>query len=210
MSNDFGSMVRRIRTDLNRGSAHDDRIKGAIEDAIKRFRVKRLGFNQKSAQTILYSAQETIALPIDWLEVDYIRLELDNDRQPLREVSYDLIEDRQRGIASDGEPRLFAIQNRTMRFYPIPDKSYTAIMSFHFDLTDVSVSSSDAATNAWMVEGEELIRKQAMGDLYVSYIGGSSVPMGGALLAEVEERILPALENRAAREQTSGEVRPWL
>lgn len=207
---DFQTMVRRIRTDLNRGSDHDARIKEAIEDAIKRFRSKRLGFNQKSSQTVLYSSVEMLALPTDWIEVDHLRLEVDRDRWPLREVSYDLIEDKQRGIPIQGEPREFAIQNRQLRFYPIPDKSYTLVMSFHFEMTQVSKSASDAATNAWMVEGEELIRKQAMGDVYVSYIGGAAIPLGAALLGEVEERILPSLESRAAREQTSGQVRPFL
>lgn len=206
----FGNMVRRIRVDLNRGSDHDNRIKEAIADAIKRFRGKRLGFNQKSSRTTLISDQEVIALPTDWIEVDHLRLEVGSDRQPLQEVSYDWIEDRQRGTPSDGEPTRFAIQNRQLRFYPIPDKSYTLVMSFHFEMREVSVSASDAATNAWMDEGEELIRKQAMGDLYVSYIGGSKKEEGLLLLDDVSKNVLPALESRATREQSSGNIRPFL
>lgn len=207
---DFSNMVRRIRTDLNRGTAHDTRIKEAIADAIKRFRSKRLGFNQKSSTTVLISSGEVIALPTDWIEVDHLRLELGADRYPLKEVDYDWIEDRQRGSPSDGQPTRFAIQNRQMRFYPIPDKSYTLNMSFHFEMNEVSASASDAATNAWMDEGEELIRKHAMGDVYVSYIGGDRKEDGLLLLTEVEERILPSLESRAAREQTAGNIRPFL
>lgn len=203
-------MVRRIRTDLNRGSSHDTRIKEAIADAIKRFRGKRLGFNQKNSRTVLLSDQEMIALPTDWVEVDFLRLERNTDRYPLREVSYDWIEDRQRGMPSDGEPTKFAIQNRQLRFYPIPDQSYSLVMSFLCDLPEVSVSASDAATNAWMVEGEELVRKQAMGDLLVTYIGGARVLEGKAMLQEVDQVIMPTLEGKAAREQTSGQVRPFL
>jgi hypothetical protein len=158
----------------------------------------------------LVSSQEVIALPTDWIEVDHLRLEIDQDREPLKEVSYDWIEDRQRGQPNTGEPVRFAIQNRQLRFYPIPDKSYTLVMSFHFEMTNVSASASDAATNAWMDEGEELIRKHAMGDLYVSYIGGASIAMGAALLDEVSATVLPSLENRAAREQSSGQLRPFL
>lgn len=207
---DFANMVRRIRTDLNRGTAHDTRIKEAIADAIKRYRGRRLGFNQKSSMMVLYSSQEVVSLPTDWIEVDHLRLELDSDRYPLKEVAYDWIEDRQRGAPTDGQPNKFAIQNRQLRFYPIADKSYTLVMSFHFEMNQVSASASDAATNAWMDEGEELIRKQAMGDLYVSYIGGDRKQDGALLLAEVEERILPSLESRAAREQSSGNIRPFI
>lgn len=209
---DLQTMVRRIRGDLNRGTnaLPDLRIKEAITDAIKRFRAKRLGFNQKNSQTVLLSAQEVIALPTGWIEVDFLRLERDRDRIPLREVSYDWIEDRQRGEPNSGEPSKYAIQNRQLRFYPIPDQSFTLVMSFLCDLPEVSVSASDSATNAWMDEGEELVRKQAMGDLLVTYIGGSRVAEGQAMLGEVDQVILPTLEGKAAREQTSGRVEPFL
>jgi hypothetical protein len=208
--NDLQTMVRRIRTDINRGSAHDGRIKEAIVDAIKRFRGKRLGFNQKTAETVLISDQEVIALPVDWMEADYLRLEVDRDRYPLREVAYSTIEERQRGLPSTGMPRDYAIQHRQLRFYPIPDQSYTLVFAFQFDLPEVSVSASDAAANAWMDEGEELIRKQATGDLFVSYIGGDKKQDGALLLSEVENAILPSLETRAAREQSSGLIKAFL
>jgi hypothetical protein len=208
--NDLQTMVRRIRTDINRGSAHDTRIKEAIVDAIKRFRGKRLGFNQKISETVLISDQEVVALPVDWMEADFLRLEVDQDRYPLREVAYDTIEEKQRGLPTTGMPRDYAIQHRQLRFYPIPDQSYTLVFSFQFDLPEVSVSASDAATNAWMDEGEELIRKQATGDLFVSYIGGDKKQDGALLLSEVENAILPSLETRAAREQSSGSIRAFL
>lgn len=207
---DYGTMIRRIRTDLNRGSSHDSRIKEAICDAIKRYRAVRLGFNQKKARTVLTSDNELIVLPDHWMEVDHLRLEVDSERDPLREVTYDWIEDKQRGTPFNSKPTHFAIHNRELRFYPIPDRSYTLVMSFHCDLPEISVSAADEATNAWMTEGEELIRKRAMGDLKVIYIGGSMIPEGRDLLDEVSRDILPSLETRASREQTSGQIRPFL
>jgi hypothetical protein len=207
---DFGTMIRRIRTDLNRGSNHDQRIKEAICDAIKRYRSTRFGFNQKKSWTVLTSQYEVLSLPDYWLEVDHLRLEVDADREPLREVSYDWIEDRQRGTPFHSKPTHYAIHNRELRFYPIPDSSYTLVMSFHCDLPEVSVSAADTATNSWMVEGEELIRKRAMGDMLVTYIGGSMIPVGRDLLDEVSRDILPSLEMRAAREQTTGQIRAFL
>ena len=203
-------MIRRIRTDLNRGSSHDSRIKEAICDAIKRYRAVRLGFNQKKSRTVLASDNELIALPDNWMEVDHLRLEVDSERDPLREVTYDWIEDKQRGTPFNSKPTHFAIHNRELRFYPIPDHSYTLVMSFHCDLVEISVSAADEATNAWMTEGEELIRKRAMGDLKVVYIGGSMIPEGRDLLDEVSRDIIPSLETRASREQTSGQIRPFL
>lgn len=207
---DFGTMVRRIRTDLNRGSSHDGRIKEAICDAIARYRSVRLGFNQKRSQTLLQPGTEFLAMPSDWIEVDHLRLEEGTDREPLREVSYDYIEDRQRGTPITGEPDSFAIHNRQLRLHPIPDRSYSLVMSFHCDLGGISVSAADAATNSWMTEGEELVRKHALADLLVTYIGGSKIDEGRAIQYDVAENVLPPLERRAAREQTSGQIRPFL
>ena len=206
----LGEMVRRIRVDLNRGSAHDTRIKEAIVEAIARYRSKRLGFNQKRSMTVLTSDVEFIALPSDWIEVDHLRLESGTDREPLREVSYDWIEDKQRGTPHSGEPREFAIHNRQLRFYPRPESSYTLVMSFHCDLTGVSISAADSASNAWMTEGEELIRMHAMSELLVTYIGGSATQQGLLLRQDVSDNVLPSLEMRAAREQTSGQIRPFM
>ena len=206
----LGNMVRRIRTDLNRGSAHDGRIKEAIADAILHYTPRRLGFNQKRSQTILTSAQEFISLPTDWIEVDHLRLEPAGEREPLTEVTYDWIEDRQRGTPTTGEPTHFAIHARQLRFYPSPESSYTLVMSFLCSLPQVSASAADSATNAWMVEAEQLIRTYAVGDLYVHYIGGSETERGLMFKNEAEENILPLLERRAARENTSGRIRPFL
>ena len=209
MSN-FGTMVRRIRTDLNRGSSHDTRIKEAICDAIGHFASRRLGFNTQRKRTVLQSEQEFLAMPTDWIEVDYLRLEHDDEREPLREVTYDWIEEEQRGVPSDGEPTHFAIQRRELRFYPQADQSYTLVLSYLCEVGGVSVSASDGATNGWMTEAEQLIRTYAIGDLYVHYVGGSEIQRGMALKAEAEEVVLPILERRAGREQTAGRIRAYI
>jgi hypothetical protein len=206
----FANMVRRIRNDLNRGSSHDTRIKEAICDAIEYFTPRRLGFNQKRAQTVLESAREFIALPTDWIEVDHMRLELDSERRPLTEVAFDWIEDNQRGQVIAGEPTHYAIHAREARFYPVPDRSYTLVMSFHCEFNDISVSASDGATNAWMTEGELLVRTRALGDLYMNYIGGAETQKGVLLKEEADQRILPTMERRAARENTSGRIPGFL
>jgi hypothetical protein len=105
----LGTMVRRIRNDLNRGSSHDARIKEAICDAIEYFTPKRLGFNQKRSTTVLYSDNEFLSLPTDWVEVDHIRLEYGAERKALIEVDFDWVEDQQRGEPTDGEPTHYAI-----------------------------------------------------------------------------------------------------
>lgn len=206
---DLGTMIARIRGDLDRGTDFDDRIRLAILDAIKRYQAKRLGFNTKRAAQSVGTASEYAVLPSDWLEMDFLRAEDNGARFSLDEVSYDVIEDKFGSI--NARPEVFSIQNRELRLAPIPDKSYSLVVSYLCKLEEVSLSADDTATNAWMTEGEELIRKKAMADLLAVYIDGpESVQKALLLRSECEEDILPALERQAAREQSAGRIRAWL
>lgn len=210
MSN-LGRMVARIREDIDRGTNFDPRIKQAIVDAIAFYKTKRLGFNLKRARALLTSGNEIVSLPLDWIEADFLRLEDSGKREPMEEVTYDWMEDEGRNDTIRGRPLKYAIQHRELRLYPPPDRSYTLVLSFQYDLQNVSLSASDGETNAWMTEGEELIRKRAMGDVYVLFIDGPEARNKGlGLRDEAENEILPVLESRAAREQSSGEIRPYL
>jgi hypothetical protein len=207
----LGTMVQRIREDLDRGSSIDTRIKSAICDAIVYYQTSRLGFNTKRARALVTSGMEMLSLPLGWVEADYLRLEDDGDRIPFKEVTYDWIEDRKENDDERGQPEKYAIQHRELRLWPIPDHSYTLVFSFQYELPEVSISASDEATNAWMTEGEQLIRSWAMGDVLINYIGGQeAIDKGLALQARSENMYLPKLEARAAREQASGKIRGFM
>lgn len=208
---DLGTMVSRIREDLNRGTDFDPRIKRAICDAIKFYKSRRLGFNIKQATAVLTSGNEYVALPTDWVEVDHLRLETDNLRRPLDEVTFDWIEDNNTDSETEGEPMKFAIHNRRLRFYPVPDRSYTLVMSFQYEIKNISISASDGETNAWVDECEELIRKHAMSELYVNYVDGpESFQKGTYLRAQCINEIAPEFEAAAAREQSSGKLKTFI
>ena len=204
---DFGTMVSRILTDINRGTDHATRVKLAICDAITFYRARRLGWNTRRAETLIYPGNEYVKLPSDWVEVDNLRLELDGHRDPFEEVGFSWIEDNLRDDTQRGRPSKFAIQARELRLYPIADRSYSLAMTFLYTLSDVSISASDGATNGWTEEGDLLIRTHAQGDLMVRYIGGDSSQGGMGLLQMCKEEILPAFEREAAREQSAGKIR---
>lgn len=207
----LGQVVEKIREDLNRGSDADTRIKRAICEAIRFYRNKRVGWNLKRAYATLTSGNEYVALPSDWIEADLLRLDQEDRRDVLEEVSYDWIDEENEYALLRGRPMKYAIQHRTLRIYPTPDQTYTLMFSFQYELKDVSESASDLATNAWLDEGELLIRKHAMGDLYVNYIDGpEAIAKGELLLRECSDQILPALESQAAREQSAGRIKAWL
>jgi hypothetical protein len=207
----LGEMVARIREDINRGSDYDVRIKRAIAEAIRFYRSRRLGFNIKRAYAVLTSGNEYVSLPTDWIEADFLQLNDGTRREPMDEVTYDWIEDQREDTNQRGQPFKYAIQHRTLRLYPIPDRTYTLMLSFQYELKDVSVSASDEATNAWLTDAEELTRKHAMSELYVLYIDGpESIVKGQLLRRDCSDEILPVLEAQAAREQSSGRIKAWI
>jgi hypothetical protein len=207
----FGQMVGRIREDLDRGSNFDARIKQAIVDAIRFYRSNRLPFNTKRARAVTQPGQEHYPLPLDWIEADFLRLETEGNRDPIRPVTYDWMEDHNRNDGNTGRPLKYAVQASELRLYPVPDRSYTLVLSFLYDLTGVSLSASDAESNAWTDEAEELIRKHAMSDLKVNYIGGADQIAEGQLLRrECSDEILPVLVSKAARQNSSGRMRAFL
>jgi len=206
----FGTMVERIREDIDRGSDFDNRIKRSICDAIVYYSGRRLGFNIKRSRALIVSGMELVSLPTDWVEADYLRLEDDGHRVPIDEVSYTNIEERRESDQDRGEPEVYAIQHRELRLYPIPDHSYTLVFSFQFQLSNVSVSASDGATNGWMTEAEQPIRKWAQGDLLIQYIDGAEKIAKGKLLKGEADDAMDELEARAAREQSAGKIEGFL
>jgi hypothetical protein len=214
---DFGTMVRRIRADINRGTAFDTRIKEAVCDAIVYYKNRRLGFNIKRARAVLTSGNETVSLPTDWLEADFLRLENNSERDPLSEVTYDWMEETLRTDTDRGRPCKFAVQHRELRLYPIPDKSYTLVLSFQYELKNVSISATDGAYNGWTQDAEQLIRKKAQADVLANYIGGpESIAVASRLFNPEDDylgecgQLLRILEAAAAREQSSGKIKAWL
>lgn len=210
---DFGTMVRRIRGDINRGAAFDERIKEAICDAIVFYKNKRLGFNIKRARAVLTSGHEVVSLPTDWLEADFLRLEHGSDRDPMQEVTYDWMEDHLRTDNDRGRPRRFAVQHRELRVYQIPDQTYTLVLSFHYELKNVSLSASDGAFNGWTQDAEQLIRAHAQASVLNRYIGGAEARgLARDLMYEIEKPsgILENLEAAAAREQSTGRIKGWI
>lgn len=204
----FISVVNRIATDLDRGTAFTARIKQAVEDAIHYHRATRLGFNTKR-KTFLVSAEYT-SLTANWIETDLLTLELTGANEPLTEKTSDWIHFERVDPSFSGEPQYFAIQNRQLRLYPPPDRSYSVQMSYLYDLQDVSLSASDSAENAWTNEGMELIRAHAMVDLLENYIDGPEALEKAIRIRQRETAELKQLKRRANREQGAGKLEPFL
>ena len=205
----FATLVADIREDLNRGTDFDNRIKKAIQRAIEFYRARRYGFNQKR-KTFLVSTEFT-SLTANWLEVDTLHLETSSGIQTLDEQNYQILFDRSDGRTSayTARPIYYAIQNRLLRLDAPPDRTYSAVMSYLYDLTEISISSSDSASNGWTKEGFDLIKTHASVDLLENYIDGDEAATKALRLRAREDQIERELKRRANREQGSGTITPW-
>lgn len=204
----LATVVTRITTDLDRGTAFDGRVKQAIESAIHYYRAVRFGWNSKR-KTFLVSAEYT-SLTANWIETDTLALERSAYTNPLIEKPYLWIHEKKVDPDLTDEPIFYAIQNRQLRLYPAPDRSYSLQMSYLYDLRDVSISASDSASNAWLDEGLELIRMHATVDLLENYVDGEEAHRKAERLRIREQLELKQLKRRANREQGGGFVQPWL
>ena len=90
----FATMVERIRSEINRGTAYDTAIKWAIHNAIQFYKHRRFTWNVKSATTTTSAGVEYYAFPADFLEADMMRVTYPsgNFTDIAQEVTYRWIE----------------------------------------------------------------------------------------------------------------------
>lgn len=205
-------MQERIRDELNRGTAYDTPIKRAIHDAIQYYRTRRFTFNIKRGITTTVAGQEFYQWPNDFIEADMMRvLYTSGDfTDPLEEVTYRWIEDNRHNVSYQAEPEKFAAQGTLLRIWPVPDDAYELMLTYHYDLTSVSVSASDAATNAWMTDGFELIKSRAKADVLENYVRGQEAALEASLHRNREKEVFKNLRRMANRQASSGKITPHL
>src|SRR5688572_14464761 len=117
----FGALRTRIRDEIDRGSDYDSVINRAIASAVVFYRGRRFAFSTARATSTLLPDIEYYNLPLDFIEVDHLRLDHDDERVPFDEVTFGEIEDDYRTTGYRSRPSRFAVQNRELRVHPVPD-----------------------------------------------------------------------------------------
>lgn len=208
----LGQMISAIRTDINRGSDFEARIQEAIHNAIQFYKVNRYGFNTK--RTTVEFTSEYHSFSVDLIQVDYLTLLRSNYRKPLQKRTPGWINDYRRATSFSAEPVFYCIQTRALRLDHPPDQTYSCSIFYHYDISGISLSTSDSMTaNAWTTEAYELIKTHAMAEVLEVYIQGpEAVAQAGVLKARiVGSPELPGLESQlkrqGVRQQRSGKIK---
>lgn len=161
----FGTMRDRIADELDRADM-TTQIEREIKSAIQHYDKQRFWFNEVrnvSFATVdgteYYGSSADSDIP-NLLFIDTLRVAITaTDKYDLERVPFQELNSISDSITADeGQPTKYAYYAKQIRLYPIPDASYSIYGAGVMYLGDLSVS---ADTNAWMTDGEELIRARA-------------------------------------------------
>lgn len=206
----FGVMIDRIDDELDKGGTLNSQITKAIKSAISHYEKKRFWFNEARLTGIVlidgqefYTSADNANIPnliyIDTFKV--ARTSTDKwmlDRRPYQDL--EAMSDG--GAADEGQPAWYALYAKQIRIGPIPDASYSAVISGVYALTELSAT---ADTNAWMTDGEALIRSRAKWELYTHVIKDKESAND---MAEAESKALAAMIDTNNARSSTGRVVP--
>ena len=192
MSN-FGTMRDRIADELDRADL-TSQIEREIKSAIAFYERKRFWFNEKRTNFATVAAQEWYTSADDsdipnLLTLDIAKIAIGaTNKYELELAPYNELEHiSDNGTADAGQPTALAYFQKQVRLYPIPDASYSVVLSGIFALDSLSAS---ADTNAWMTDGEGLIRQRTRRMIYSSVIRDPELAAEAGRLEAEELRTL--------------------
>lgn len=168
-------------------------VKRAIQDAISLYEPTRFYFNQtqSSFSTVAnqeyYTASDLADIPL-LIEIDSLLRTNSGVKSPLQAEDFQQMDRAQSG-AYFGPPRAFSYYNEQIRLYPIPDAVYVMSIAYHHRLTTLVLAGD---TNAWMTDGEMLIRQAAkmllaLDVLQEPQIATNAAPLRDMALAKLEK-----------------------
>lgn len=169
----YGDLQSRIADELARSDL-TAQIALEIQSAITHYSRKRFWFNEvndASFSTVIgqeyYSASDLAAIGT-LLEIDSLKLFYSSTvRIPLMPRTWEWFENTSVTTVSTGYPTDYVYYDSKIRLYPIPNVVKTLYLSYVQALPTLSLS---ADTNAWMTEGEELIRYRARQAIKANYL----------------------------------------
>lgn len=202
MPDDYGSMVTRITDEVD-DSALTTQIQAAIQTAIKFYERKPFYFNSKilSFNTVgnqeYYGAADAADIPT-LTHIESLVITLTGVKMPVAPVLFDWIDDAQTG-QSVGLPYAYAYYTQQIRFFPIPPAAYAVLAAIRYRFAALALPTD---TNAWMTDGEEMIRQRAKIILNADVIQGDgaiqAITLAKAMEADAYKALMQETRTRMA------------
>lgn len=153
-----------IYDDLNRTDM-TAQVANAISSAIKHYENERWWFLEDDTATATVTNQAWYNLPSNNVFLDSLIITISGSKEPLDRVSYEEINRKDTGTIT-GYPSEWAYYKNQIRFYPVPNGTYTLTYSYVLSLTELS----DGASNSWTSDAKDLIRFRTLAELYAIVI----------------------------------------
>ena len=207
MANDFGTMTNRIANEIRRTDLTTE-IATEVQDAIKFYEAERFWFSESRTNTFntvasqeFYSSADLAVMPIV-VHIDEAVITISGNRYPLNRRDWDYMEHIAMNPVTLGQPQDYCYYAEQIRLYPIPQDAYPIRLSGIFQLGTLSTS---ADTNAWMVEGQQLIRNMAKMKLHMERTHLTDMAEEAQALVELS---LANLRKKNAMRLSAGRQRP--
>lgn len=149
----LGEIKTRIITELSRDDLNDtlaDQLAIHIDRAIEHYGRLRFWFNAAVVTFTTTPGNPLTAIPSSLRRID--RLTIPANRVDLQEVILPEVDDVE--AQTQGVPAFYAYQNDYVRLSPVPAAAYTLTA---YGLARVDVPASDADSNVWTNEAQDLI-----------------------------------------------------
>jgi hypothetical protein len=215
----FAVMKARIVSETVRDDLTATQLGAVVNDAIKQFEGQRFAFNERRYQILTVAAQEYYDLITptlltsagDAVGTGEMLLELDDITVTVNSQPYRLCPRTQQGINEwqtttyQGQPADYTLYGQQLRIWPLPDAAYTLNLNGLARLSPKPLSA-DADTNAWMTEGEVLIRSHAKMLLYRDVLRDQE---GASLAADAVKDEHMGLMRKMGAQAFTGTQRAW-
>lgn len=168
---DFITLVNRVEDEIKRTTLNSQ-VRQACLDAIAHHEQEReFWFNTERSETNMVFGQKFYPTPddfVDWIGHHPLQITVNQSTYPLTRRSWDYLQliDLD-AIVGNGIPFDWAYGDKQIRLYPIPQDTYQMHLYYKSKLAAIT---NDSDTNAWLTDGEQLIRARAKWMIYTDII----------------------------------------
>lgn len=203
----YGAMQDRIADELVRPDL-SDQIRLSIKTAIAFYESKRFYFNEGRATLMTEAQREYYGLPLNFQKAEALSIERTSGHwNPLTLRTWAWVEEQPRYNGNYNCPTDYAVFAGQLRLFRIPDAAYRIQLGYAKSLPDVE-SASD--TNAWFIDGEEIVRLHAKADLLMNVIRGQEAIAEASALKQFEKESADRLLVETSSRLATGSVEPFL
>jgi hypothetical protein len=87
---------------------------------------------------------EFISAPADMLEPIHLAIEIsESDIRALKYMAHERLLEEKQGSTATGEPQIYTLAGNTLQFYPTPDQSYTAELTYYAKIPSLALASTN-------------------------------------------------------------------